>query len=66
MRAHGSMDSGGAPVHGSPNIVGVPIAIALLLVSTSMIILGAPMTLGCLAAGCSLADSLITAGANWT
>ena len=46
---------------------GVPIAIALLRVSTSMIILGAPMmTLGCLAAGCYLADSPITAGANWT
>ena len=24
------------------------------------------MTLRCFAAGCSLADSLITAGANWT
>ena len=24
------------------------------------------MTLGCMAAGCSLADSPITAGANWT
>ena len=31
-----------------------------------MIILGAPITLGCLAAGCYLADSPITAGANRT
>ena len=49
---------GGAQVHGSPNIVG---GCQFLLhccefPPASMIILGALMTMGCLAASCSLAD----------
>ena len=74
-RAHGSIDCGGAPVLGSPNIVEAPVH-----GSPNIVHGGYQFQLHCcefpparlfwglgyLAAGCSLADSPITTGANRT
>ena len=60
--AHGSMDSGGAPAHIVRGTNSNCTAVSFHQHNYS----GAPLTLGYLAAGCSLADSPITAGANRT